>query len=696
MGYCKKTLRRSAGGRAPAKQLKNDRKSFRKYMTAGQKVGTADYGSGKKKKKTSCVDYENTFFAHGFKTAVNPSESKDFAPRYSVACTRNPENGAVEFWTAMYFASKFNGKGIEMYGRRGVDLVLVCDVSGSMGLSFKGDSQRSYGGKTKLEVLKRSINTIMAQLRKGDRLSVVVFNHRPSTIIDLTPIETLDKKSLEESIDRLTSSGGTHLAEGLAAGLSQLGFRHDEDEEAAGEDAAPQQAKKLGLEENVKRTYFLTDMDSNLKDEKEVLEYIQKAAGNGMFTTVVGIDVDLSVGCTQKISCTSGCRYMSVSSIEEAQKTLIRDFPYEVSPIATEIHVHFAGTSILKGFGSSELLSIKPGQHKFRLSGEFASAITGNEAMGGVYLFKTQRPIDQKSNSITVKLAWKDSKLQQESHTATLSFPKAEEGGWYSDDDIRKAICLVHYVDLQEDYVQDESLDEDSSVTGRSKEQERELHERWFKRLATFRHVFDYHMDKVNESPERRLYILDTLKQMCAYEMKDIERLGGNAKALQAEIDGNAQDLKDKLIAAESGAPLSAKADPEPSLTKSSESLDFEVVDLPEGDVDDKDFKQQPSVSLDDATKVEAHASLISKAAISHIAKRGADLDGSIVKIDRDTIPVDDNSKEEQDLKESIVKVERATPMDDSDFAQAKKDVKGSNQKRGSMMGWIASSIGLQ
>jgi len=123
---------------------------------------------------------------------------------------------------------------------------------------------------------------------------------------------------------------------------------------------------------------------------------------------------------------------------------------------------------------------------------------------------------------------------------------------------------------------------------------------------------------------------------------------------------------------------------------------DFEVVDLPEGDVDDKDFKQQPSVSLDDATKVEAHASLISKAAISHIAKRGADLDGSIVKIDRDTIPVDDNSKEEQDLKESIVKVERATPMDDSDFAQAKKDVKGSNQKRGSMMGWIASSIGLQ
>mmetsp|Transcript_22597 Transcript_22597/g.44032 ORF Transcript_22597/g.44032 Transcript_22597/m.44032 type:complete len:119 (+) Transcript_22597:1698-2054(+) len=80
-------------------------------------------------------------------------------------------------------------------------------------------------------------------------------------------------------------------------------------------------------------------------------------------------------------------------------------------------------------------------------------------------------------------------------------------------------------------------------------------------------------MDKVNESPERRLYILDTLKQMCAYEMKDIERLGGNAKALQAEIDGNAQDLKDKLIAAESGAPLSAKADPEPSLTKSSESL---------------------------------------------------------------------------------------------------------------------------
>mmetsp|Transcript_15456 Transcript_15456/g.31355 ORF Transcript_15456/g.31355 Transcript_15456/m.31355 type:complete len:687 (-) Transcript_15456:32-2092(-) len=548
MARTKQTARKSTGGKAPRVQLatKAARKSFVTYMTSNQKVGNATYGTGERKEKTSFINYENTFFAHGFRKAIEPIETKsEFMPRFSAARTRNPETNAWEHWLGVSFASKYNGEGIHTYGRRGVDLVLVCDVSGSMGSVFHGsepvddDAHWDMSG-SKLEVLKSVIRTIIKQLKPGDRLSLVTFNHSQSTLLDLTDFEDIDMDELERSIDHMDASGGTQLADGLSAGLTQV-------------DKGRKSRSRIP---NVRRVYFLTDMESDQSDEIEVLQRIRKSAKNSIYTTVVGIDVDLSVGCVQSISCTPGCRYMSVSSEKDAKESLVRDFPYEIAPIAKDIEISVEGTSLMKGFGSAELLSLKVGAKSFKLSSEFANSVVNGEMMGGILLFKIKKPEDGKTVRVLSK--WKNSHEEELDDTKDIIIPSpssvsgpppleaaagmdveddadvnldTKKGEWFSDYDIRKAVCLIRFVDLQEEYVQDESLN-DKAVSQRRK---RKIHERWMSRLVKFLHLYDVEMNAVKETDERRRYIKETVEQMINYEVKDLRECGGSPESTRAQ-----------------------------------------------------------------------------------------------------------------------------------------------------------------
>ena len=103
MAKTKQTARKSSGGRAPRRQLAvRSAQAFRSYMTSQQSVGNAYWGgSDNEKKKTSFLNFENTFGQFTFTVPVETNKS--FVPTLYMG----PSN-----MLGLSFASKFNGKNV--------------------------------------------------------------------------------------------------------------------------------------------------------------------------------------------------------------------------------------------------------------------------------------------------------------------------------------------------------------------------------------------------------------------------------------------------------------------------------------------------------------------------------------------------------------------------------------------------------
>ena len=119
-----------------------------------------------------------------------------------------------------------------------LNLCLILDHSGSM------------NGRP-LETVKKAANRLVDKLQTGDRLSVVVFDHRAKVLI---PNQFIDnREQIKQQINRLTADGGTAIDEGMRLGIEEL-------------------AK--GKQETVSQAFLLTDGENehgNNEDRKSVV-----------------------------------------------------------------------------------------------------------------------------------------------------------------------------------------------------------------------------------------------------------------------------------------------------------------------------------------------------------------------------------------------------------------------------------------
>jgi len=96
--------------------------------------------------------------------------------------------------------------------RRGLDLVMVLDVSGSM----DGD---------KIEKMKIATRFVIKKLSPIDRLSVVTFAASSERLCPLRQITELSQTEIENKVKALAADGGTNIAAGLQTGLQVLNDR---------------------------------------------------------------------------------------------------------------------------------------------------------------------------------------------------------------------------------------------------------------------------------------------------------------------------------------------------------------------------------------------------------------------------------------------------------------------------------------
>ncbi|WP_392534963.1 VWA domain-containing protein [Nostoc sp. C117] len=147
-----------------------------------------------------------------------------------------------------------------------LNLCLILDHSGSM------------SGRP-LETVKKAANRLVDRLKPGDRLSVVVFDHRAKVLIPSQSIE--DPEKIKQQINRLAADGGTSIDEGLRLGIEEL-------------------AK--GKKDTVSQAFLLTDGENEHGDNNRCLKFAQLAASYNLTLNTLGFGDNWNQDVLEKIA----------------------------------------------------------------------------------------------------------------------------------------------------------------------------------------------------------------------------------------------------------------------------------------------------------------------------------------------------------------------------------------------------------
>ena len=151
-----------------------------------------------------------------------------------------------------------------------------------------------------------------------------------------------------------------------------------------------------------------------------------------------------------------------MASATEFEETIASEFSHDVTPIAFNIKVTLdGGRTFTKGFGTPEVNDLQPGCKSFTLSSEFPVLSDVKRMAGGaLILFKLDQAGSAGAVPLEIRTSWKDMVGKTCTDQQCVDFAATTPA------DVRKAIALVRYVDLQSAYVLDDKDDDDDDDGG--------------------------------------------------------------------------------------------------------------------------------------------------------------------------------------------------------------------------------------
>jgi len=214
---------------------------------------------------------------------------------------------------------------------------------------------------------------------------------------------------------------------------------------------------------------------------KKFKQSVVTNSNKSLWSTVVGIGLDLTQDVIKTVSKTAGCNYCNVRSNATFKALIDQEFPSIVTPIAFNIKLSLVSNryKIAAGYGSPEVSDIKPGDSAV-FSTEFPSVKNQNgETRSGVILFRIDDSQPDKAHeAFQMKVTWDDMSGVGHSDEQSLNFgafnspyttaatstttstssssstpSHVERGNEYESSGVRKAILLVRYTDFFKKYV---------------------------------------------------------------------------------------------------------------------------------------------------------------------------------------------------------------------------------------------------
>ncbi len=198
------------------------------------------------------------------------------------------------------------GKKIETDNLPSSNLVFLIDVSGSM------------SSPNKLPLLKSSFRLLVDELRKEDRVSIVVYAGAAGMVLPSTGGD--NKKEIVDALDRLQTGGSTAGGAGI-----QLAYNIAEENFVKGGN---------------NRVILATDGDFNVgsSSNAEMERLIEEKRKSGVFLTVLGYGMGNYKDDKMEILADKGNgNYAYIDNIQEAKKVLVNEFGGTLFTIAKDV-----------------------------------------------------------------------------------------------------------------------------------------------------------------------------------------------------------------------------------------------------------------------------------------------------------------------------------------------------------------------
>ena len=186
------------------------------------------------------------------------------------------------------------------------NLVFLIDVSGSM-----TDSN-------KLPLVKRSFMTLVENLNKDDKVSIVTYADGEEII--LSGVSGENKQEIMEAIEGLEAGGSTQ-------GDKAIVMAYD-------------QAAKHFIDGGVNRVIMATDGDFNvgITSEGELTQLVEKQAGKGVFLSILGYGMgNYKDNKLESMADNGNCNYAYIDTIDEARKVLVNEAGGTLFTVAKDV-----------------------------------------------------------------------------------------------------------------------------------------------------------------------------------------------------------------------------------------------------------------------------------------------------------------------------------------------------------------------
>ncbi len=390
------------------------------------------------------VTYEGLYYDYYFQTSDGEPCDALFCPTYVRAVSPDPVSGQAEHYLSVGLSS---GIAEEDFERKQLNLVLVLDVSGSMGSPFsryyydggtRKEIDEEEAGMKKMDVAIKAAIALTRRLESGDRLGIVAFSDEARTVQPLAPVHSLDMKGVRRKIRELSSGGGTSMSAGMERATSQYGDLLEEWDPARTEN----------------RIVFVTDAMPNRGETSRegLVGRIGANAGKGIHATVIGVGVDFNSDLVQSITSNRGANYHSVHSPRQFVERMDEGFDHMVTPLLFDLRlsVEGRGWSIDQVFGSPQ--AEEATGEVFRVHTLFASPTEEGRSRGGLILVKLARNSDEENRRLRLSVRYQDRAGRQHESSAEV---KMRDSGktHYDSPSIRKGILLARYASLLRDWI---------------------------------------------------------------------------------------------------------------------------------------------------------------------------------------------------------------------------------------------------
>jgi len=380
----------------------------------------------------SSISYEGVYYDYFFETGDKNEEV--FSTSYSSAASPDPFSKQIEYYISVGLNSKYDGEGIRTFGRPPVKVLVLIDVSGSMNEPFDSTPDSI---KSKLEVAKESLYSILDQLKPNDWFGLIKFDDEPTVIHQLCEWKGTDVVQLKTKISELRTSGGTALTVAIKEATDRLISVYD-----------PKYQHRI---------LNLTDGIPNTEERDSLLSTLKFGSEKKVYHTFVGMGVNFNTDLVEKITHFPASTYFSVESGAEFRRMMTDDFDYMMFPVAFDINIAVLsetykiervfgspGNEVPKKSSTIEISSIFPSQKE-----------TPTTTKGGCVLIKlTKKEEASKKDDLTIslKLSFTDWEGNSRTCTQSVQLPLTEN---YSSTAVRKAILLTRYVHLTKHFLHD-------------------------------------------------------------------------------------------------------------------------------------------------------------------------------------------------------------------------------------------------